>query len=383
MKVLISGGGVAGLALAVGLDRLGLDATVVERASRFEALGHFIALKGAGFDAVRELGLEEACRAREASFRQVMMMNAGGRLLRLGSTDEFDQNLGGYILFRRSDLHAALYGALGGGTDLRQGVWITSFRGVGSKVEVDFNDGSEGSFDFVVGADGIHSSVRRKLFGEGYLHAFGGRYLGLTLSYEHGLSTDFERVYFGPGQTVALMPTDPGRVSAIVYHGDGGDPVPEDPRHFRRFLTTAYSHFAPEVLRVFDALDDTSYVFADTIAQVRTPHIVKGRIALIGDAAHSPTFMSGMGSALALQDARSLARHLARTQSPAALLDYQAEMSPIASSYASNARAMRPMLLSRRPWVSSARDAALRVAPAWLMDRGSRDFYSTKGSGVT
>src|SRR5262249_17222975 len=111
-RALISGGGIAGLALGFWLERIGIEPVVIERMSRFEALGHYIALKGNGVEVIRQMGLESACRAREVRFERSMMLTSTGKLLRMGSRAEFDQNLGGYILFRRADLQATLFEAV-------------------------------------------------------------------------------------------------------------------------------------------------------------------------------------------------------------------------------------------------------------------------------
>src|SRR4051812_47788693 len=104
-KVMISGGGVAGLALGLWLERFGFEPVVIDRAHRFEALGHYIALKGNGVQVIREMGLEAACRAREARFGRAVMLTSRGTPLRRDDHSDMEQNLGGYIFFRRADLH--------------------------------------------------------------------------------------------------------------------------------------------------------------------------------------------------------------------------------------------------------------------------------------
>jgi 2-polyprenyl-6-methoxyphenol hydroxylase-like FAD-dependent oxidoreductase len=147
-------------------------------------------------------------------------------------------------------------------------------------------------------------------------------------------------------------------------------------------LLDAYNDFASEVLAVFNAIDERAFVFVDAIGQVRMPSIVKGRVALLGDAAHCPTFMSGMGSSLALQGAQALAVHLEqqRDDPVRALRSYQAAILPIAERYQASALEMRPMLLDRRPWLAWARNAALRLTPDWLMERKTRQFYQAENA---
>src|SRR4051812_29472607 len=96
-KILISGGGIAGLALAFWLERFGFDPVIIDRAPRFDARGHYISLKGSGVEVIRQMGLEPACRAREARFGRAVMLTSRGSVLRRGARAEMDANLGGYI----------------------------------------------------------------------------------------------------------------------------------------------------------------------------------------------------------------------------------------------------------------------------------------------
>src|SRR6059058_2620546 len=121
LKVIISGAGIAGLALAHWLVRIGVTTIVVERAPRFEALGHYISLKGNGVEMVRRMGILDACESRAAPIEEVYFYTATRRLLRRERTAALAKALGGYILFRRGDLQAALYELVRERTNIRFG----------------------------------------------------------------------------------------------------------------------------------------------------------------------------------------------------------------------------------------------------------------------
>src|SRR5262249_46353096 len=135
-KIMISGGGIAGLALGFWLERFGFEPIVVERAHRFEALGHYIALKGNGVDVIRQMGLEQACRAREATFGGAVMLTSHGCELRRSGRSEMDQNLGGYIFFRRADLHAALFDAVRGKFEVHYATELASVQAAEDHLEL-------------------------------------------------------------------------------------------------------------------------------------------------------------------------------------------------------------------------------------------------------
>jgi 2-polyprenyl-6-methoxyphenol hydroxylase-like FAD-dependent oxidoreductase len=109
LKVIVSGAGIAGLALAHWLDRIGASTVIVERAPRFQALGHYISLKANGVEMVRRMGILEACEARAAPIEETRIYTRAGRLLRAERSAALSKKLGGYILFRRADLQAALH----------------------------------------------------------------------------------------------------------------------------------------------------------------------------------------------------------------------------------------------------------------------------------
>jgi 2-polyprenyl-6-methoxyphenol hydroxylase-like FAD-dependent oxidoreductase len=376
-RVLITGGGIAGMAAAWWLERGGADVTIIERAHEFAPLGHYLTLKSHGVHTIRNMGLLDACRARELTLRELEARAPDGRLLRTLDASLLARNVAGTLLFRRADLHAALYDAVRGRIDLRFGCEVQAMRAVGDQVEVDLPTGSE-RVDLVLGADGIHSRTRQLVFGGGGLTPMGGRYIAVTVDVQHGLQPGTIRTYFGRGQFVGLLPRTATELLALIYQGDGvGEPAGRDVHALRDFLLRAYSGFAPEVRRSFAALDQHSFVFTDQIAMVTLPEITRGRIALLGDAAHCPTFMSGMGASLALQGAEALQRALAQHANdiPAALGAYAREITPIARDYQSSARSARHFLLDRSPGLAALRDAAIRFTPDWLISSGARRYY--------
>jgi 2-polyprenyl-6-methoxyphenol hydroxylase-like FAD-dependent oxidoreductase len=121
-------------------------------------------------------------------------------------------------------------------------------------------------------------------------------------------------------------------------------------------------------------------VFCDAIAQVELPRITDGRCVLIGDAAHCPTFLSGMGSSLALQDAHVLAGCLARRAGDvaAALRLYEQVMTPIARRYKASAISAHRALLGTSPLKALLRDVMIRFMPERLLARGVRRFFDAE-----
>ena len=380
LKVVVSGAGVAGLALSHWLDRIGATAIVIERAPRFQALGHYISLKGNGVEMLRRMGILDACQSRAAPLEEICFYTADRRLLRSEHTAALAKTLGGYILLRRADLQAALYELVRERADIRFGTQITEVRPDADGVEVRLSDGRTERADLLVGADGIHSRVRGLVFGEGFERPLGGHYIAISQALRHGLPPVVHS-YLSTGRMVNLFPVAPDSVSAVVYVGaSAGSPPHHDPLAMQAYLLATCADFPDEVLQVLSDLDADDFVFSDAIAQVVMPRLTQGRCALVGDAAHCPTFLSGMGSSLALQDAHILAGCLARNPGDFAtsLAHYENVMTPIARRYRDSAVSAHGAFLSPSPFKARLRDVILRLAPERLFERGIRRFFDAE-----
>lgn len=380
LKVIVSGAGIAGLALAYWLDRIGASTTVVERAPRFQTLGHYISLKGNGVEMVRRMGILDACQARAAAIDETRMYTETGRFLRSERTAAMNKTLGGYILFRRADLQAALYELARERADFRFGTQVSEVRLGENQVEVVLSDGRTEHGDLLIGADGIHSNVRGLVFGDGFLRPLGGYYIAVTQTLRHGLPLG-THTYWGRGQMVTLFAVADDAVSTIVYlHESAGPPTHHDVLATRDYLLAAIAGFPGHVRDIVGGIADDAFVFSDVIAQIEMPHITRGRCALVGDAAHCPTFMSGMGSSLALQDAHILASCLARSPGDvaAALPRYEQVTAPIARRYHDTALRMRGLILNHSRAKAYLRNLALRMTPERVFARSVRRFFDAE-----
>ncbi|MCE7002363.1 FAD-dependent monooxygenase [Kibdelosporangium philippinense] len=214
-------------------------------------------------------------------------------------------------------------------------------------IEVTLSDGTVEHGDLLVGADGIHSHTRRMLFGDGFEN-----YIATTQHFAHGLPPVVHS-FVSTGKMVNLCPVATGTVSAIVYAGAAAGIPPRDT--LRDYLLRTCAEFPAEVRRVFTTMTAGDFVFADAITQVDMPHFTGARSALIGDAAHCPPFLSGMGSSLALQDAHVLAGSLARSPEniTAALRQFEAVMTPRPSLSRQRTRLSSPQAASRHRFAIS------------------------------
>ncbi|MEU0881951.1 FAD-dependent monooxygenase [Lentzea sp. NPDC005914] len=268
MDVLISGAGIAGPALAYWLARSGFSPTVVERAPGLRTGGQAVDFRGeVHLSVLRRMGVLDAVMAAQTTPRDMVFRDADGReRARLPASFT-----AGEVEIRRGDLSRVLYEASAADAEYVFGDWITSLHDDGAGVDVTFAHGPSRRFDFVIGADGMRSGVRRLVF-PSYRPKFQGYYFAIW-----DADGDDRDLTCSPGVLTA-----PGW---LMYK----------------------SSVPPE--RMPEELISPG-VYFDSISQVRMPTVSSGRVTLIGDAGFGST-LGGMGTGLAVVSAYVLAGEMA------------------------------------------------------------------------
>ncbi len=304
-NVLISGASIGGPALAYWLDRYGFDVTVVEKAPAPRPGGQAVDFKGAIHRTVLErMGiLGEVLRLQTGGTDQEIVGADGRRLAVLPG--EFT---GGEIEITRGDLARLLYEkTAAAGCRYVFGDSITSLTQTASGVHVTFERGAPRTFDLVVGADGIHSNVRRLAFGpESDYVRFLGHYYALVDVPE--IAGSVPSMYNEPGRMVAAG--GPKAAAFFTFASPELDYDRYDTEGMKKILIEAYAGMGwrtPAILSEVRRADD---VYLDSISQVRIDRYAEGRVALLGDAAYGNT-LGGFGTGLALVGAYVLAGELA------------------------------------------------------------------------
>lgn len=179
MKVLIVGAGIAGPTLAYWLLQTGHEVTLVERAPQLRRGGYVVDFWGAGFDVAERMGIVANLHRRGYVFKQVRVVDGNGRRVASLRPPAILGNSGRYVTIARSDLAAVIYDALDGAAELILDDSVQSLTDEGNRVRVTFERGQSRDFDLVVGADGLHSRVRRLAFGSDEQFE---RYLGIVVA---------------------------------------------------------------------------------------------------------------------------------------------------------------------------------------------------------
>ncbi|AQA10750.1 FAD-dependent monooxygenase [Streptomyces malaysiensis subsp. malaysiensis] len=315
-KVLISGASISGPALAYWLSRSGCAVTVVEKARTLRDGGYPIDIRGTAIEVVRRMGILPRLRDAHIDSRRCTFLNADGSELAsvrphivAGSVEGQDLEV------RRGDLATALYGKVRDDVEFLFGDSVDTLDQSGPAVDVTFHSGRRRTFDLVIGADGMHSATRESLFGpEERFH----RYLGycfaiFTMPNTFGLSREL-MLWNAPGKAAALYAVgDHDELHAFLNFHRPRPPFDalRNPDAQRDLVATVFADAGWEVPGMVNAMRDADDLFFDTAGQIRMAHWSSGRVALVGDAAYAPSFLTGQGSSLALVGAYMLANALA------------------------------------------------------------------------
>ena len=333
-SVLISGLGIAGPALAHWLLRYGFSPTLVERAPAPRAEGYVIDFWGVGYDIVDEMGLLPEVLAAGYQLRELRLVGSRGE--RVGGFDAgvFGKATNGrYTSLPRGALSAILYRSIAQRVETLFGNSIIALEQDSDGVLAHFERESPRRFDLVVGADGLHSAVRKLVFGEE--PAF-ERSLGYTVAaFETvGYRPRDEDVYVShaaPGRQVARFSMRDDRTMFLLVVADPQAQAvdPGDTAANRRYIHERFASVQWECPQILAEMDRCDEVYFDRVSQIRMDRWSKGRVALVGDAAFAPSLLAGQGSALAIIGAYVLAGELSRAARPEdAFAAYEATLRP-------------------------------------------------------
>ncbi|MGU3359372.1 FAD-dependent monooxygenase [Methylobacterium sp. M6A4_1b] len=300
-RVLIAGGGIAGLAMARALHRRGVPALILERRVDTTEAGLAINLPGNAVQALRQLGLADALGQIGSPIRRREYRTERGRRLFAVDEEAFWGAPAQPRCVRRGDLLRLLADGLPADA-VRRGRAIAAVHQSAGDVSVELADGRAERGGWLVGADGVHSAVRRSVFGAtAPSPALLGQASWRFMAPNPGL--DAWTLWAGAGALFLLIPVDRDEVYGWVSVG-AADAAGRDLAAVRR----VFDRFPQPVQATLDrVLSRPDAIHHSPLEEVRGAHWTRGRVLLIGDAAHATAPVWAQGAALALEDALVLA----------------------------------------------------------------------------
>jgi 2-polyprenyl-6-methoxyphenol hydroxylase-like FAD-dependent oxidoreductase len=371
--VLIIGGGIGGLCTALALRAKGIAAHVYERVADIRAAGAGIILAPNGLRALDRLGLAAAAQTRGVALDGLRITDAALRpLLNTPNGAELMRDFGfGMTGLLRTELYQLLLDALPADA-VTLGKTLTRFDDDGARVTAHFADGAQAHGDLLIGAEGIGSAVRRQLFPE-----IQPRYSGQTsyrgvAEFKTALSCEAwgARVRIG---SVPVSATHTYWYSTQLAPA-GGEDVSKDAA--LRTLQEAAADFAQPFQDVIAATQPERMLRTDIADLPPLPSWQRGRVALLGDAAHATTPNLGQGGNQAIEDALALADALATyTDHRAAFDAYQRARKPRAEMVTARSRQLGGMVHLPFAPLRMARNAVLRAMPTSIGRRQNAEIF--------
>jgi 2-polyprenyl-6-methoxyphenol hydroxylase-like FAD-dependent oxidoreductase len=335
MRIIINGAGIAGPTLAYWLRQAGHGVLLVEAAPELRRGGYVLDFWGLGYDIAEKMGLLPRLRELGYQVREVRFVDGHGRKCGGFSVDVVSRLTNGRITtLRRSDLATTIYGALDGAVETIFGDSVASIEDVEGCTRVGFDHASPREADLVIGADGLHSRVRRLVFGPQAEFEVSLGYHVAAFEVE-GYRPRDELVYVShgvPGRQISRFSMRDDKTLFLFVFRDEylttDSPSTEQER--KSVLMKVFADVGWECQRILAAMANIDTMYFDRVSQIRMNRWTKGRTALIGDAAACVSLMAGEGAGLAMVEAYVLAGELRNCGSDygAAFARYRERMIP-------------------------------------------------------
>lgn len=312
-QVLVSGAGFGGLTLAYWLNKFGYKVTVVEIGKGLRKGGSPIDVRGEALKVADEMEILEKIKAHEFIHTDEIVNAQDETLVRFSLNAQAEYL--GDIEIHRDDLLDILYEQISG-KDI-EFLFNNSIEKLAQKkeaVEVTFKNGENRNFGFVFGADGTHSVVRKLAFGaeENFTKFFGAYFAFAAANHiQTGRARNTGVLYRELNATAIVYQFKHAGYTGLIFRSPKRNYDHRNREQHRQILIENFAKNAhwkiPEILDNLLHADD---LYFDEVSQIHMPAWTKGRVALVGDAAHATSFFTGMGTSLALQGATLLAKEL-------------------------------------------------------------------------
>jgi 2-polyprenyl-6-methoxyphenol hydroxylase-like FAD-dependent oxidoreductase len=327
-RVLIVGGGIGGMASAIALRRIGVAVDLIDIDPEWRVYGAGITITGPTLRAYKRLGVIDAIKRQGAVTNGATIYRFDGLFLNELDEPVLEEGLPATGGIMRPILHKIMQDQVrANDVAVRLGLTVDALENGGDQATVQFSDGSSGSYDLVIGADGIYSKVRSLCFpGHAPLTATGQGCWRIVAP----RPADFNRnqFYFGHKNAAGITACSATEIYMwMLTQGSPQDRIPENQQH--DLLKEHMADFGGNIGMMRDAMTKDSWInYRPLEASIQPAPWNNGRVVLLGDAAHATTPHLASGAGMAVEDALVLGEELARHDVPQALAVYSARREP-------------------------------------------------------
>jgi len=377
VRLAIAGAGIGGLTAALALSRRGFQVEVFERAPALEPVGAGLTLQINAMRVLGRLGLGEKLAAKGVTPARARVLDDKGKVISELELAPLSAELGApCVTLHRASLQALLLEALSE-VPVRLGAEVRGFEQGTRGVSVRLADGSEPTFDALIGADGIHSAVRAQLHGK-----VAPRYAGHTCwrgICEHGEISERDLVTetWGKGSRFGLVPIGDGRLYwfAVVDAPAGGKDGPD----VKAALLARFGKWHREVPQAIEATPSERIFRADLYDRPVLARWGEASVTLLGDAAHPMTPNLGQGACMAIEDGWVLAGAFTEAATvDAALRRYEALRQERTAATVKLARRMGQLGQWSNGFARAVRNALVHATPRAVAERQVRWLFDFK-----
>lgn len=312
MRILISGGGIAGLTLAYWLHHYGFQPCVIEQADGIRRDGYGIDFFGTGYDVAERMGIIEQLKDQPLPMTHIAYVNGQGQPTSHMDMDFMRKIMNGkYIGLMHWTLEEALYEKIANQVEFRSRSSLQAIQQEQDGVTVTFQDGTTEKFDLLIGADGVHSQTRTLVFGpeEQFSRPMGYTIACYPLRDRYNLHSTWT-MYPEAGRLVGAYGSnhDEEIITLFMHKTEDKTHIPREQR--LSHLCQTFAGMGWLTTQLLNDTPDSTSIFMDTATQIQMPTWHNKRVALVGDACGCPTLISGQGASLAMGGAYILAEAL-------------------------------------------------------------------------
>ncbi|KAG5980438.1 hypothetical protein E4U55_004026 [Claviceps digitariae] len=328
LRVLISGGGIAGPSLAFWLTRLGHACTIVERSSQLRASGQQIDLREQGVEAADRMGLLDDLRKIAVDEAGLQFVDTKGKAFAVlpkveaqPGQDKGKQSFSSEFEIMRGDMCQLLYEKTCHSTEYMFGKYVTEFQNHEDGVSVTFSDGDKAEYDMLVAADGQSSRIRRMILKDEDPSVDYSRDMGVYLCYftipRQPSDTNMASVHITTGQRILCTrfhseTQGQGYLGTMAHADQMKKVLGQDAEAQKALFADLFRDAGWQSERLLKNMLESHDFYAQSMVQIRSKIWSKGRVVFLGDAGYGPTPLTGMGTSLALIGAHILAGEIAK-----------------------------------------------------------------------